>query len=403
METIRLGIIKEGKIPPDKRVPFTPLQAVEIEQRYPHVKVVVQQSDVRAFKDDEYRELGIEVVDDISDCDILMGIKEVPTANLIAKKTYLFFSHTIKKQPYNKKLIQAILEKKIRLVDYEALKDKLNNRLVAFGRYAGIVGAYNALLTYGKRYDLFSLRKASDCFDINDLKIELRKVNLPPIKIILTGSGRVGKGAMETLDSAGIRKVSPQDFLNNTYSEAVYVQLATQDYHAKKGGGQFNRDEFHHNPKLYESTFIKFAKQGDLLIAGAFWNPEAPVLFTKEQMTEPDFKIKVIADVTCDIEGSIPSTKKPSTIVDPIYDYNPRTDTVELPLSDPNYVTVMAVDNLPCELPRSASEEFGRDLIDKIIPALVIADKDGVIKRASITKAGKLTDNFNYLHDYAYN
>lgn len=402
METIRLGIIKEGKIPPDKRVPFSPIQCVEIEQRYPHVKVVVQSSEIRAFKDEEYRELGIEVVADVADCDILMGIKEVPISDLIPKKTYLFFSHTTKKQPYNRKLLQEVLNRKIRLVDYEALKDKLNNRLVAFGRFAGIVGAYNGLLTYGKKNNLFSIRKASECFDINDLKIELRKVILPPIKIILTGGGRVAKGAMETLDSAGIRKVSPKDFLNNTFNESVYVQIGSADYHVRKQGGLFNRDEFHKNPELYDSTFIQFARVADLLIAGAFWNPRAPVLFTREQMQQSDFKLKVIADVTCDIEGSIPSTKRASTILDPIYDYNPKTDSVEPPLKNPVLVTVMAVDNLPCELPRSASEEFGRDLIDKILPALVISDKDGVIKRASITKNGKLTETFEYLSDYAY-
>ncbi len=402
MDTIKLGIIREGKTPADKRVPFTPLQVVEIEQRYPHVKVIIQESDVRAFKDEEYREKGIEVVKDISYCDILMGIKEVPVNDLIPKKTYLFFSHTTKKQPHNRNLLQAVLDKKIRLVDYEALKDKLNNRLVAFGRYAGIVGAYNSLLTYGKRYNLFSMRKASECYDINDLKIELRKVKLPPIKIILTGSGRVAKGAMETLDSAGIRKVNPQDFLKNKYNEAVYVQLGSPDYHARKAGGLFNREEFHQTPQLYESTFFQYARECDLLIAGAFWNPQAPVLFTREQMINPEFRIKVIGDVTCDIEGSIPSTKQPSTIIDPIYDYDPAYDKVEPPLSNPDFVTVMAVDNLPCELPRSASEEFGRDLIDKIIPALVISDKDAVIKRASITKAGKLTEGFSYLHDYAY-
>lgn len=402
METIRLGIIKEGKTPPDKRVPFSPIQCVEIEQRYPHVKVVVQSSEIRAFKDEEYRELGIEVVTDVSDCEILMGIKEVPISDLIPKKTYLFFSHTTKKQPYNRKLLQEVLNKKIRLVDYEALKDKLNNRLVAFGRFAGIVGAYNGLLTYGKKHNLFSIRKASECFDINDLKIELRKVILPPIKIILTGGGRVAKGAMETLDSAGIRKVSPKDFLSNTFNESVYVQLGSADYHVRKQGGLFNREEFHKNPDLYDSTFFQYACVADLLIAGAFWNPNAPVLFTREQMQNPNFKLKVIADVTCDIEGSIPSTKRASTIIDPIYDYDPKTDAVEPPLKNPSLVTVMAVDNLPCELPRSASEEFGRDLIDKILPALVISDKDGVIKRASITKNGKLTETFEYLTDYAY-
>ncbi len=401
METIKIGIIREGKNPPDKRVPFSPLQVVEIEQRYPHVKVVVQESKIRSFSDEEYREIGIEVVSDVTDCDILMGIKEVPIVELIPKKTYLFFSHTTKKQPYNKTLLQEILERKIRLVDYEALKDKLNNRLVAFGRFAGIVGAYNGLLTYGKRFSLFGLRKASECFDINDLKIELRKVQLPAIKIILTGGGRVAKGAMETLDSAGIRKVNAKDFLSKSFEEAVYVQLGSADYHVRKGGGTFNRDEFHNQPELYDSNFLPFAQAADLLIAGAFWNPKAPKLFVREDMQQSSFRLKVIADVTCDIDGSIPSTKRPSTIVDPIYDYDPHADKVREPLSDPSYVTVMAVDNLPCELPRSASEEFGRDLIDKIIPALVISDKDGVIKRASITKSGKLTEGFLYLSDYA--
>ena len=213
MSQLKIGLLKEGKVPPDLRVPITPLQAEEIQQRFTHVKLVCQESAFRSYKDDEFRELDIDVVKDISDCDILMGIKEVPIDNLIANKTYLFFSHTIKKQPYNRRLLQAALQKKIRLIDYEALKDTQGNRLVAFGRFAGIVGAYNGLFTYGKRYNLFSLRRAFECFDINDLKLELRKVKLPPVKIILTGAGRVGKGAMETLDTAGIRKVSPGDFL----------------------------------------------------------------------------------------------------------------------------------------------------------------------------------------------
>ena len=399
--TLKLGIIREGKTPPDKRVPFTPLQTEEIEQRFPNVKVIVQESPIRCFKDDEYGELGIRVAADISDCDILMGIKEVPIDQLVAGKTYLFFSHTIKKQPHNKKLMRAILDKKIRMIDYEVLKDKLGNRLVAFGRFAGIVGAYNGLWTYGKRYNKFSLRRAFDCFDVNDLKIELRKVKLPPVKIILTGAGRVGKGAMETLDTVGIRKVSPQDFLNNTYDEPVYVQLSSADYHVRKEGGHFNREEFHTNPEKYNGDFVKFAKVADILLAGAYWNPKAPVLFTVEDMLSSDFKIKIIADITCDIGGSIPSTKVASTIPDPIYDYDPATDSVQPPISNEKFVTVMGVDNLPCELPRSASEEFGRDLLDRILPPLLAKDTDKIVERATITKDGAVTTGFSYLKDYA--
>jgi saccharopine dehydrogenase (NAD+, L-lysine forming) len=397
---MKLGIIREGKIPPDKRVPFTPLQLEEIIQRFPNIKVVCQRSFVRCFNDSEYEALGIEMVNDVSDCDILMGIKEVPTDQLVDGKTFLFFSHTMKKQPYNKKLLQAVLNKKIRLIDYEALKDTQGNRLVAFGRYAGIVGAYNALWTYGKRFEVFTIRRAFECFDVNDLKIELRKVKLPPIKIILTGAGRVGKGAMETLDSAGIRKVSAYDFLTRTYNEPVYVQLSSADYHQRKAGGHFNREEFHLNPEHYSAHFGSFANVADVLIAGAFWNPKAPPLFTRQDMQSPDFKIKIIADITCDICGSIPSTTRPSTIPDPLFDYDPETGTVHPALSNERFITTMAVDNLPCELPRSASEEFGRDLIDKILKPLLTGDTEEIIARGTIANNGHLTKAFSYLEDY---
>ncbi len=400
MNTTKIGLIREGKTPPDKRVPFTPLQAEEIEQRHPHVQVICQESAFRCFKDDEYRELDIAVQSKVEDCQILMGIKEVPVDELIADKTYLFFSHTIKKQPYNRKLLQEVLKKRIRLIDYEALKDRAGNRLVAFGRYAGIVGAYNGLWTYGKRFNLYSLRRAFECFDVNDLKLELRKVNLPPVKIILTGAGRVGRGSMETLDSAGIRKVSPQLFLEMHFDEPVYVQLSSADYHRRKEGGHFNREEFHKHPERYESYFKDYTRVADMLMAGAYWNPKAPVLFTKEDMLSKDFRMKVIADITCDIDGSVPSTKKASSIADPIYDYDPKTDSVKPALSSENNFTVMAIDNLPCELPRSASEEFGRDLIDRVLPMLLGKDEDGVIERATVAAGGKLTPHFDYLQDY---
>lgn len=400
MNNLTIGLIREGKVPLDKRVPFTPLQAEEIMQRFPSVKMVVQESEFRCFKNQEYRELDADVSKTMDHCDILMGIKEVPIPELIADKTYLFFSHTIKKQPYNRKLLQEVLKKKIRLIDYEALKDRQGNRLVAFGRYAGIVGAYNGLWTYGERYKGYSLRRAFECFDVNDLKLELRKVKLPPLKIILTGAGRVGRGSMETLDSAGIRKVSPQLFLEMQFHEPVYVQLSSADYHRRKEGGHFNREEFHKHPERYESFFHEYTKVADILMAGAYWNPKAPVLFTTKQMTSPEFKIKVIADITCDINGSIPSTKHATSIADPIYDFNPETDSVEKPLSADKNVTVMAIDNLPCELPRSASEEFGRDLIDRVLPMLIGEDKDEVIERATIARDGKLTTHFQYLQDY---
>lgn len=400
MKPITIGLIREGRIPPDKRVAFTPVQAEEIVQRFNHVKLVCQASTVRCFKDEEYESLDIPIVKSVADCDILMGIKEVQLPDLLANKIYLFFSHTLKKQPHNKKLLQEILRKKIRMIDYETLKDSQGNRLVAFGRFAGIVGAYNGLLTYGKRFGLFSIRRAFECFDINDLKLEVHKVKLPPIKIALTGAGRVAKGAMETLDTAGIRKVNAEEYLTKKFDEPVYVQLGSADYHVRRKGGHFNRDEFHQDPKQYDSTFSAFTKVTDLLLAGAFWNPQAPALFTDDDMRSASFAIKVIADITCDINGSIPSTKKATSIADPLYDFDPQTDTLHPPMSNPRFITVMAIDNLPCELPRSASEEFGRDLIDRILRPLLIEDPEGIVARATIAENGNLTSYFEYLRDY---
>ncbi len=400
MKNIRLGLIRECKEPPDKRVAFTPQQVEEIEQLFPYVKVHCQESNVRCYSDQEYASLNTTITADIDQCDILMGIKEVPVHQLIPNKTYLFFSHTIKKQPYNRELLRSILQKNITLIDYEALKDKQDNRLVAFGRYAGIVGAYNGLWTYGKRYGGYNMRRAYECFDVNDLKLELRKVQLPAVKIILTGFGRVGKGAMETLDTAGIRKVQPKDFLSRFYDEPVYVQLSSSDYHSRLSGAHFNRAEFHQYPERYHSHFLDYTKVADVLMAGAFWNPAAPVLFTRDQMRSAEFKIRIIADITCDINGSIPSTIRASTIDHPLYDYSPATGLEDKPFSDPAFITVMAVDNLPCELPRSSSEEFGRDLIDKILKPLLHEDIEGIIERATIAKNGELTDAFLYLTQY---
>jgi alanine dehydrogenase len=400
MPNIKLGIIKEGKVPVDHRVPFTPEETKELSGKFDNVDVVCQTSDVRCYKDGEYENNGIPIVSDVSDCDILMGVKEVPIPNLIPNKTYFFFSHTTKKQPYNRELLRAILDKKIRMVDYENLTDANGTRVVAFGRYAGIVGAYNGVLTYGKRFRLFDIKPAHQCFDMAEMQGEYSKVKFPAIKIVITGGGRVTKGAMEVLDGMKVRKVSPAQLLNERFDEAVYTQLNTRDYNTPKSGGDFVREEFYSNPDKYQGDFLKYARVADLMIAGAFWDPNAPVLFKREDVLKSDFRIKVIADITCDIEGSIPSTMRPSTIDDPIYDYNPSEGTIEPAFKDEANITVMAVDNLPCELPRNASEDFGRELIDNVLPHLFGDDAEEVIKRATITENGQLTARFAYLQDY---
>ncbi|MEM8894082.1 MAG: NAD(P)-dependent oxidoreductase [Bacteroidota bacterium] len=401
MSKIKIGIIKEGKVPIDRRVPITPFQAKLIKAEYEHVDVVCQSSDIRCFPDEDYISEGIEVVDDVSDCDILFGVKEVPIPDLIEGKTYFFFSHTIKEQEYNRDLLREILKKKIDLIDYECLTNSEGQRIIAFGRYAGIVGAYNGIWTYGQRYNLFNIRRSKDCFDLEDLKTEFPKVKLPPVKIVLTGGGRVARGAMEVLYGMGVRKVTPSKLLTESNDEPEFAQLSSRDYHVHAEGDEFNRAEFFQYPEKYKSTFLDYAHEADILIAAAYWDPNAPVLFTRHDVLKKDFNIKVIADITCDIEGSIPSTKQPSTIEDPIYDYDPTTDQVAPALAEEGNITVMAVDNLPCELPRDASTDFGTELINNVLPNLLgKEDRDDTIKRATITKKGALTEKYNYLQGF---
>ncbi len=385
----------------DKRVPITPDQAVEIQNRYPNAEVYVQKSNIRCFPDAEYEERGLKLVDSLDMCDILFGVKEVPIPMLLNKKTYFFFSHTIKKQEYNRKLLRAILDKEITLVDYETLTDSDGQRIIAFGRWAGIVGAYNGIWTYGKRYNAFQLRRAKDCFDLQDLKTEFSKVKLPPIKIALTGGGRVAKGAMEVLVGMNIRKVTPAAFLSQTFDYPVFTQLNSRDYNVHKEGREFNRGEFYASPQNFESDFLKFAREADILLAAAYWHPDAPVLFTREEATKNDFNIHIVADITCDIDGSIPSTKRPCTIDDPVYDYDATQDKILPAFNEEGNITVMAIDNLPCELPRDASQDFGNMLLENVLPNLLGNDSQGIIKRATIVEKGDLTERYQYLRDYA--
>ncbi len=397
---MKIGIVKEGKVPIDRRVALNPQQAKSVEQKFKNVEVVCQPSDIRCYPNKDYKDSGVKMQENLNDCDVILGVKEVPIPELIAEKTYFFFSHTIKKQPYNRELLRTILDKNITLIDYETLVNEDNQRIIAFGRYAGIVGAYNGIWTYGQRYNLFDIRRANECLDLDDLKSEYAKVELPKIKIVITGGGRVAKGAMEVLHGMGIRKVSPADFTQKRFDGPVFTQLSSRDYHVHKQGEKFDRSEFYSNPEQFEGDFLKYANVADILIASAYWAPKAPELFTVNDVLKNDFHIKIIADITCDIEGSIPSTKKPSTIDDPIYDFNPTENKVEPAFNDEGNITVMAVDNLPCELPRNASTDFGDMLIENVLPGLIESDDRNIIKNATIATKGKLTEKYSYLQDY---
>lgn len=398
---MKIGIIREGKAPPDRRVPFTPQQCKYIIDHMPGVSMVVQPSPIRCFTDEEYRKLGIPVQEELSDCDVLMGVKEVPLKDLIPGKTYFFFSHTIKKQPHNRELLREIVHKGIQLIDYEVLTDHSGMRIIGFGRFAGVVGAYNGFRAWGLRHRLWSLKPAWQCRNMEEMLGELKAVDLPAIRIAVTGGGRVAGGVLELMEAAGIPSLPVDHYLaDEIHPGPVYVRLDPGDYNEHIEGKPFDLLHFFNNPAEYRGTFRRFLPQTDLLIGAAFWDPKAPVLFSPEDTRRPDFRVKIIADITCDIDGSIPTTRRSSTIDDPFYDIHPHSFEIKEPFSGDEHISVMAVDNLPCELPADASHDFGKNLTEKVLPFLAGEDPDGIIERASITSNGQLTEKFAYLQDY---
>ena len=398
---MNIGIIREGKNPPDKRVALLPEQCRELLDKFPRAALWVQPSSVRCVPNEAYQREGVPLAEDLRHCDVLLGIKEVPVGQLIPEKTYFFFSHTLKKQKYNQSLLRVVLDRRITLIDYECLTNLQGERIIAFGRFAGIVGAYNGLLTYGRRYGLFSLQPAHACFDLAHLREQYGKIRLPPIKIAVTGGGRVGRGAMEVLDELGLRKVLPADFLRLDYPTAVYTQLNSRDYHEPPEGLAWDGTDFRRNPQRYRSCFLPFTQAADVLITTAYWHPQAPALFTAEDTRRPDFRIRVVADVSCDVDGAVPCTIRSTSVADPVFDYNPETGSEDPPYSGLRNITVMAIDNLPCELPRDSSGFFGRQMIDNVMPHFFNGDPEGVLRRARVTENGRLTDSFAYLSDYA--
>ena len=396
---MKFGIIKERKNPPDRRVVFSPDRLAEFKNLFPQAIVKVESSDIRIFSDEKYFEKGIEVSNDLTDCDVLIGVKEVPKEALIPNKKYFFFSHTIKKQPYNRDLLRTILEKNIELYDHETIVDEKNRRLIGFGRYAGIVGAYNGIRAFGLKFELFNLAKAEVLPDQNALIERLKRNQLPNIKIVLTGRGKVAYGAKEMLDAMKIKEVSVENYLTKSYAEPVYTFIDVLDYNKRKDGEVSSKSDFYTNPTEYVSDFERFSNVSDMFIAGHFYGNNAPIILSKEMLRSPKCKLKVVADVSCDIDGPVACTIKPSTIADPIYGYLP-SEHKEVNYTHPSAIVVMAVDNLPCELPKDASDGFGEVFLERVIPAFFNNDADGILERAKMTENGKLTPRFAYLQDF---
>ena len=396
---MKFGIIKERKNPPDRRVVFSPNEIKTIQEQFPVVSFKVEPSDIRIFSDAEYQNLGIEVTDDLSDCEVLFGVKEIPVEALIPNKKYFFFSHTIKKQPYNQKLLQAVLEKNIELYDHETIVDAANKRLIGFGRYAGIVGAYNAIRAFGIKFELFKMPKASALKGRDALVQQVKRQIIPPIKIVVTGTGKVGSGVKEMLLAMKIKEVSVENFLTKNFTQPVFTQIDVLEYNKRMDGQKFDTKDFYKNPSEYESDFERFTKVADIYISGHFHANAAPQILSQKMLQASDCAIKIVADVSCDVNGPIACTLRASTIEDPLYGYLP-SENKEVDVFHPAAIVVMAVDNLPCELPKDASEGFGEMFTQHVIPAFFNNDADGILARAKMTENGVLTERFNYLHDY---
>ena len=398
---MKIGILKETKTPTDNRTPLTPKQCKLIAEEFPGTEVLVQPGNDRCYTDREYADEGIEVTSDLRDCDVLMGVKEVDPIRLIPGKTYFFFSHTIKKQSHNKDLLKAILDKRIRLVDYETLTDSKGVRIIGFGRWAGLVGTYTGIRAMCIRLNLCTLPNPQACGRLEEMMKIASSLHLPPFRTAITGDGRVAGGSEEMMNAFGITKVTVEDYLNRVdFEKPVYVQLDPEKYNQKKSRESFELQHFFSNPAEYESHFGRFCDKTDLLIMAAYWDPKAPVLFTPEQMRDKNFTVKVIADITCDLNGSVPSTIRTTTFQDPYYDYNRFSGMEEPAFSNPENITVMAIDYLPCGLPREASTDFGHNLIKNVLPLLLFGDAENIIKRATIAEGGKLTSNYGYLAEW---
>lgn len=393
-----IGLIREGKIPADNRVALTPSQCRWI-LKNTDFKIFVQPSSTRCFEDHEYERAGAIVQDDLSNCDLLLGIKEVPAGMLIADKTYMFFSHTKKAQPYNQKLMHTMVEKKITLIDYECLEHDDGQRIIGFGFFAGVVGAHNGIMAYGERTGQFNLGRVYKQKDYLELIHTYFGLKLPPIKIAVTGSGRVAHGILEIMNLLDVQEVEPDEYLQKNFPYPVYVQLKGANLYRHKENRTYLREDFHTNPQQYECLFIPYCAHTDILMNGVYWDKGIPRLFEKDQVRAEDFRIQTIADITDDAFGSIPVNLGDCSIENPVY----GVDKVSLQKTAPylkSSIDVMAVGNLPNELPRDASRFFGEQLIKYILGDYVKGSK--IIDNATILQQGKLTKDFEYLSSYAY-
>jgi alanine dehydrogenase len=396
---LKIGLIREGKIPEDNRVALTPAQCKWLHKNFDDVQVSVQHSPKRCYSDTEYERAGVEVREDISDSNLLLGIKEVPVDMLMEGKRYMFFSHTKKLQPANQKLFKALVAKKITLIDYECLEHGDGTRIIGFGFFAGIVGAHNGMMAYGNRTGTFHLQRVGSVNSFQKLIHTYFGLKLPNIKIAVTGTGRVAHGVLEIMNLMGIHEVEPDEYLEKEFTYPAYVQLKGANLYAHKETGKYNRNDFHTNPQNYNCRFADYISNTDILINGIYWEKNIPRLFEMDELKKESFRIKTIADITDDFNGSVPCNLGDSTITDPVYGVDKTSFEKTKPYL-PNSVDVMAVGNLPNELARDASRYFGEQMIKYVLDDIRLGGSR-LIDSATMVIGGKLNDLYQYMKDYA--
>ena len=394
-----IGLIREGKVPADNRVALAPSQCKWLMKHFPDIQIMVQTSPHRCFSDEEYEQAGIDVIEDLSSCNLLLGIKEVPVTQLIPEKKYLFFSHTKKKQANNQDLMHSMMDKRITLVDYECLEHKDGQRIIGFGFFAGIVGAHNGIMAYGNRTGAYHLGRVAEVKDYRELIHTYFGLKLPNLKIAVTGSGRVAHGILEIMNLMDIQEVEPDEYISREFDYPVYVHLKGSDLYRHIKTGKYAREEFHQHAGEYKCVFEDFCAHTDILMNGIYWEQPIPRLFSMGTLRRPDFRIQTIADITDDKNGSVPCNLGDASMDKLLYGVDKQTGLKTVPYL-PNSVDVMAVGNLPNELPRDASRFFGEQLIKYVLDD-IRKGSSAAIDRATILKDGALTEAFIYLDDYA--
>jgi saccharopine dehydrogenase (NAD+, L-lysine forming) len=430
----KIGIRHEDKYTMERRVALPPRFVKKLTDN--GLQVYVERSPKRVFTDSEFKQAGAFVTPSLSDTPVIFGVKEIPVSFFEENKTYVFFSHVIKGQPYNMPMLTKMMEKKCNLIDYEKITDDLGRRLIFFGRFAGLAGMINSLWSYGERMNVlghntpFSKMKQSHKYNslaeaeqaVREAGELIRAYGLPgekaPFTIGFTGYGNVSQGAQHIANQLPAVEITPEELLklkaDGNYSNKLVYKVVFKEHHISEprdSGQKFALTDYYEHPEKYKNQFEKYLPHLTILMNCMYWDNRYPTLVSKHAIEKlykaNDMKLKVIGDVTCDPDGSIEFTHKGTEIEDPVFVYNPEKREAVMGFEGDG-ILVMAVDILPSELPRESSESFGEALVD-FVPAIARADYSedfeqlklpAEIKRAMILHKGELTPDYQYIQEY---